>query len=261
MSVLPRFTTPPAPRLALASVLALAVTACGPSPASVTRSGSDLRTLEAGTGQLPFVLIHGYGSSADEWLPFTHTIALPAGRRFVMPQGPEQTQPPDGPWRGRAWWRLGLDEHRRPGDGLPDLSRTAPAGLTASNRLVRTLMGELAAAGGYPRQRQMLAGYSQGGMVAADIAFTTDEPLEALVLLSTTIVNEPAWRAGMPRRRGLRVFISHGRRDTMLPFDQAERLQQAMRDAGAQVTWFPFDGGHEMPAEVVIALNRFLATP
>jgi phospholipase/carboxylesterase len=241
--------------------LALAVAACGPAPASVTHLGSGLRTIEAGDGRLPFVLIHGYGSSAEEWLPFTHTIALPAGRRFVMPEGPERTTPPDGPSRGRAWWRLGLDAHRRPADGLPDLSRTAPAGLAASNRLVRTLLGELAAAGGYPRERQMLAGYSQGGMVAADIAFTTDEPLEALVLLSTTFVNEPAWRAGMPRRRGLRVFISHGRRDGMLAFDQAERLQQAMHDAGLAVTWFPFEGGHEMPAEVVIALNRFLAAP
>lgn len=236
-----------------------ALTGCGPAPTSVTHGASGLRTIEAGSGQLPFVLLHGYGSSAKEWVPFTYTIALPAGRRFVMPEAPEQTAPPDGPSTGRAWWRLGLDAHRRPSDGLPDLSRTNPPGLAASSRRVRTLLGELAEAGGYPRQRQMLAGYSQGGMVAADVAFTTDEPLEALVLLSTTFVNEPAWRAGMGGRRGLRVFISHGRRDAMLPFDAAQRLQQAMRDVGLRVTWFPFDGGHEMPAEVVTALNTFLA--
>jgi phospholipase/carboxylesterase len=227
----------------------------------VARDASGLRTIEAGSGQLPFVLIHGYGSSAEEWIPFTHTIVLPAGRRFVMPEGPERTRPPDGPSRGRAWWQLGLDAHRRPADGLPDLSRTNPPGLAVSSARVRTLLGELASTGGYPRGRHMLAGYSQGGMVAADIAFTTDEPLEALVLLSTTMVNEPAWRAGMARRRGLRVFISHGRQDTMLAFDIAERLQQAMRDAGLRVTWFPFGGGHEMPADVVTALNRFLASP
>jgi phospholipase/carboxylesterase len=142
---------------------------------------------------------------------------------------------------------------------LPDLSRTSPPGLADANRRIRTLLAELAEAGRYPRQRHMLAGYSQGGMIAADIAFTTDEPIEALVLLSTTIVNEQAWRAGMARRRGLRVFISHGRRDAMLPFDAADRLQQAMREAGLRVTWHPFDGGHEMPAEVVRALNAFLA--
>jgi phospholipase/carboxylesterase len=244
----------------LAGLLGVVIAAgCQPAPTSVTPTGSGLRTIEAGTGQLPFVLLHGYGSSPAEWIPFTYTIRLPAGRRFVMPEGSETTVPPDGPANGRAWWRLGLDAYRRTGDGLPDLARTNPPGLATADRRVRALLDELAMTGRYPRDRQMLAGFSQGGMIAADIAFTTDEPIEALVLLSTTFVNESAWRAGMARRRGLPVFIAHGRRDDILPCDAAERLQQAMRDAGLQVTWFPFDGGHEMPAEVVTALNAFLA--
>jgi phospholipase/carboxylesterase len=247
--------------LTVAALLASALTAaaCRAAPTSTAHPASGLRTLDAGTGSLPFVLIHGYGSSADEWLPFTDTIDLPAGRRFVLPQGTETTTPPDGPANGRAWWRLGLDAHRRPGDGLPDLARTNPPGLLASNRRIRALLAELATAGRYPRERQMLAGFSQGAIIAADVAFTTDEPIEALVLLSPTFVHEDAWRAGMPNRRGLRVFISHGRRDGILPFDVSMRLQQAMRDAGLRVTWFPFEGGHEMPAEVVTALNAFLA--
>ena len=242
----------------LAILLTLAAGGCRPISTSTAQDGSGLRTIEAGTGAVPFVLMHGYGSTAAEWIPFTYTIRLPAGRRFVLPEGPETTQPPDGPRNGRAWWRLGLDAHRRPGDGLPELSRTSPPGLAASNRRIRALLAELAAGSNYPRERQMLAGYSQGGMIAADIAFRTDEPLDALVLLSPTIVDEPAWRTGMPRRRGLRVFISHGRRDTVLPFDVSDRLQQAMREAGLRVTWVPFDGGHEVPAQVVIALNTFL---
>jgi phospholipase/carboxylesterase len=246
-------------RAALVAALALVAIACGPTGLSIDRPRSNLRTIEAGSGGLPFVLLHGYGSSAEEWLPFTVTIQLPKDRRFVMPEGPETTSPPDGPANGRAWWRLGLDGHRRASDQLPDLSRTNPPALAASTRRIRLLLGELAASGGYPRERQILAGYSQGAMIAADTAFTTDEPLESLVLLSGTFVNERAWRDGMPRRRGLRVFISHGRRDDILPFDIADRLQQAMRDGGLRVTWVPFDGGHEMPMAVVDRLNAFLA--
>lgn len=232
---------------------------CGPRGDEVARPRSGLRTIESGTGPLPFVLIHGFGASAEGWLPFTWTIRLPEGRRFVMPEGPEPTRPPDGPFGGRAWWALGLDRHRRAGDQLPDLSQQAPPGLTDSTRRIRSLLDELAAAGGYARGRQIVAGYSQGAMVAADLAFTTDEPLEALVLLSPTIVNERAWRAGMSRRRGLRVFVSHGRHDDILPFDLAERLQQAMRDAGLRVTWITFEGGHDIPMPVVDRLNDFLA--
>ena len=178
----------------------------------------------------------------------------------MLPEGPETTVPPDGPRGGRAWWRLGLDAYRRPGDGLPDLSRTNPPGLAASNQRIRTLLAELAARGGYPRQRQMLAGFSQGAMIAADIAFTTDEPIDALVLLSPTIVE----RGGVARRhaaatRPARLHLAWAPRHDPAVRRQPMRLQQAMRDAGLRVTWFPFDGGHDMPAEVVTALNAFLA--
>jgi phospholipase/carboxylesterase len=96
-------------------------------------------------------------------------------------------------------------------------------------------------------------------MVAADITFRTDETLAALVILSGTSVDERAWVTGMPRRKNLPVFIAHGRRDPILKFDVAARLEQHMRRAGLRVTWVPFDGAHEFPATVVTALNEFLA--
>jgi predicted esterase len=42
---------------------------------------------------------------------------------------------------------------------------------------VRRLLDELAAEGGYRRDAEMVGGFSQGAMVAAEIAFATDEPL------------------------------------------------------------------------------------
>ena len=44
----------------------------------------------------------------------------------------------------------------------------------------------------------------------------------------------------------------------MLPFDGSERMQREIAAAGGTVTWHPFDGVHEIPSDVVIALNRFL---
>jgi len=79
------------------------------------------------------------------------------------------------------------------------------------------------------------------------------------VLLSGSIVDEPAWKANYGRRKGLHVFIAHGRTDPTLSFKVAERMKDEMAAAGLEVTWFPFDGGHETPAEVVTALNAFLA--
>jgi phospholipase/carboxylesterase len=244
--------------VAVAAGLVAIAAACAPRSTEQEATGSGLRTFEAGTGSLPVVFLHGYGATPREWLPFTRTIVLPPGRRFLFPEGPDTTSPPDGPRGGRAWWQIELARHRRPSDGIPDFSAQNPPGLAAATHRVRLLLHELAPAG-YTRQTQMLGGFSQGAMISANVALTTDEPLACVILFSPSFVNETGWRAGMPARKGLRVFISHGRRDQILPFDGSERLAQAMRDAGLRVTWVPFDGGHEIPIEVVTALNRFLA--
>jgi phospholipase/carboxylesterase len=123
---------------------------------------------------------------------------------------------------------------------------------------VRTLVGEVERRTGAPEGSTILGGYSQGAMIAAEIAFRSKQRMRALVLLSGTIVDEPSWPPGMTERAGLPVFIAHGRRDDILPFDVAERLADHMRRRGLRVTWVPHDGGHQIPATVVSGLNGFL---
>jgi phospholipase/carboxylesterase len=246
--------------LALAAALAVAALGLRPAQATLVRNpSSQLNTWEVGAGRLPLILLHGYASTPQEWLPFSHTIVIHRDRRFVFPQAPEETLPPDGPSGARAWWRLDLGSYRQ-GNALADMARAQPQGLVTAAEKVRLLIGDLHHREPFPQERVMLGGFSQGGMLAAEVAFRTEQPLEALILLSPTFVDEQRWIEGMARRKGLPVFISHGRRDDVLPFAASERLSQAMRQAGLRVTWVPFEGVHETPASVVTELNKFLAS-
>jgi len=224
----------------------------------VSNPKSGLRTLEVGSGSRAFILLHGYGATPEEWMPFTETIRVSKKMRFVFPQAPESTAPPDGPAGGRAWWRLDLARYLNRGEPIPDLSGSRPEGIELSNQKIRALLRDvetrLSSSDGPP----ILGGFSQGAMIAADVAFTTDEPLKALIILSGTFVDEASWTKGMAKRRGLPVFISHGAKDDILQYSIAIRLRDAMNRAGLQVYWVPFAGGHELPAEVVTALNTFL---
>jgi phospholipase/carboxylesterase len=212
-----------------------------------------------GTGPPTLVLLHGYGATAEQWVPFTRTILLPPGGRFVFPQAPEAMYPMAGLAFGRGWWPLDLASHIPPGQSTPDISATRPEGIKSAASLVRDLLRSLSSAPGGPI---LLGGFSQGAMVSAEVAFLSDEPmsnLTGLILLSGTIVDEQTWERHFARRRGLPVFISHGRRDTILPFEVADRLRTKLTAAGLNVAWVPFDGGHEMPAEVVVRLNKFIS--
>jgi phospholipase/carboxylesterase len=151
---------------------------------------------------------------------------------------------------------LDLASNMRDGALGADLSGEKPAGIEHASTAVREF---LARQGNRATRPFLLGGFSQGAMVAAQVAFQSDEPLRALVLLSGTLVDEAAWKTNYARRKGLHVFISHGRSDPTLSFEVAERMQSEMAAAGMLVTWFPFDGEHETPAAVIVALNQFLA--
>src|SRR5262249_30990993 len=105
----------------------------------------------------------------------------------------------------------------------------------------------------------VLGGFSQGAMLAADVAARTDVPLAGLMLWSGTLVAEAEWTPLLRRRKGMPVFQSHGTADPLLPYDGASRLRDVMVAAGLAVRCVPFPGGHEIPRVVVDLGGRFLA--
>ena len=221
-----------------------------------------LKRLVCGRAGPPtLVLLHGYSSSAAEWKQFVGNSS--AARRLFMsdssfPQGPEILPGHPGEARGHAWWRMDLASFVPVGQSLPDLAEAEPPGLDHAAIEVEELLGSLTR--DRAKDLPVLGGFSQGAMVAAQVAFTSSQPLAALVLLSVTPVDEAAWRRGFASRRDLPIFMAHGRDDRSLSFAAADRLRTEMQHAGMSVTWYPFAGGHEIPAEVTAALNQFLAS-
>lgn len=203
--------------------------------------------VRGGDGPPTLVLLHGYGGTAENWLQFVGHIQPPANARLVFPQGPLR-----GPGSGmRGWWWLNIDGHIPPGERMADFSIANPGGIKVASRLLRNYLKDI-------EGPIVLGGFSQGAMLSGEIAFQSDQALAALILLGGTTVNEAAWVDRFAGRRRLPIFIAHGRQDGVLPFAIAERFAGKLKGAGLNVTWFPFDGGHEIPASVIRELNAFL---
>jgi len=202
------------------------------------------------------VLLHGYGSRAEDWLQFEPPSPGGAGapRGWQFPAGTRRLYP-QAPWRGfgshRGWWWLHLEGYTIGGQ-LPDMSKANPGGIKVASKLVRDLIQE-------EKQPLVLGGFSQGAMTSAEIAFQTDQELAGLILLSGTTVNEEGWAEHFAGRRRLPIFIAHGRGDPTLSFAIMDRFQARLKAFGMDVTWYPFDGGHEIPPAVVSQVNEFVA--
>ena len=183
--------------------------------------------VRGGAGPPNIVLLHGYGSNAEDWLQFVETIRLPPNGRFLFPNGPWR-----GPSGARGWWWLNIEGHVPKGEQFPDFSVANPGGIKVASRLVREFLEDVPGP-------IVLGGFSQGAMLSGEIAFQTDQPLAALVMIGGTTVNEAAWVERFPGRRSLPIFIAHGRHDGVLPFAIADRFRTKLQAAGLDITWVP----------------------
>jgi phospholipase/carboxylesterase len=102
--------------------------------------------------------------------------------------------------------------------------------------------------------RIAVAGFSDGASYALSIGLING------TLFSDILAFSPGFMAPTEEADTPRIFISHGVRDTVLPIDAcSRRLAPKLREAGYDLDYREFDGGHEVPPEMVTAaVARFL---
>lgn len=200
------------------------------------------------------VLLHGFMGTADDLAPFAASLGVDG--EFVFPEGIVDL----GPYgqRGRGWWAVDVEARSEAmSRGPRDLSRFLPEGIDEARVWLANLLQGLHKELG-PRSL-FLGGFSQGAMLSCDLALRTPSlELSGLVLFSGARIAETVWAPLYAARRGLRVFISHGRHDDDLSFAATESFQRELRSAGWVVTWQPFDGGHEIPFAVWRAFRTWM---
>jgi phospholipase/carboxylesterase len=204
------------------------------------------------------VLLHGFGAPGADLVPLASSIPVPAGTIFACPEAPLELG-----WGAdsRAWWMIDVERLERAAlsGRAVELPREAPSGLDAARSLVTALAAELRHRSGTPERPLVLGGFSQGAMLACDVALRLSPAPAGLALFSPTILNSAEWEPLMPRLSGAPVLISHGSQDPLLPFAVSETLCDMLRDAGADVRWLPFRGGHEIPSPALEGLRTLLA--
>lgn len=217
--------------------------------------GSDGR----GGGDGPVViLLHGFGAPGDDLVPLADVIHAPRGTRWLFPEAPLSLNMGFGD--SRAWWIIDFARIQadREAGRIRDLSVEVPQGLALARERVLTFLKELLQQFSIDYKNTVIGGFSQGAMLTCDAVLHTDYPFAGLVQLSGNLLAQTVWNPLMPKRKGLSVFQSHGIEDDILPHIGAERLRDGLQRAGLAMEWHSFQGGHEIPGEVLQRLGPFI---
>lgn len=102
--------------------------------------------------------------------------------------------------------------------------------------------------------RLSVMGFSDGGTYALALGRINGDLFGRIVAYSPGFL-APATPTGKPL-----VFITHGMRDQILPINEtSRRIVPALRDAGYQVDYHEFDGGHSVTRELLNAATAWAA--
>jgi phospholipase/carboxylesterase len=198
-----------------------------------------------GDGPFPTIFaMHGWGSSALDLLGLAPFVA--DGRFLVIcPQGPYEVE--IGAVNGYGWYQM------RPGSP-PDDEKVGPA-------VEQLLVFIDEASSRYPVNKRKVAalGFSQGGMMAYNLAMRWPERFAALIGIGTAfpeyLVELVANREAIQQ---LPTLVQHGRADPMLEIARARKSVETLRSLKVPVTFREYDCGHEVSADGVRDLSRFL---
>ena len=213
-----------------------------------------------GGGHGPLVLLlHGFGAPGDDLVSLADDMTVPAGTRFVFPEGPLSLS--FGPSDARAWWMIDMARMQadRMAGRLRDLSQDIPKGLAPARETMLVFLKEVERYLNADPRKTILGGFSQGAMLSCDVMLRTVQPYAGLIQLSGTLLAAQEWAPLLPKRQGLPVFQSHGMQDEILPYAGAERLRDTLTHAGLSVEWHSFRGGHEIPRAVLKRLGPFIS--
>ena len=212
------------------------------------------------------VLCHGYGAPGTDLCSLGEALTELepelASVWFVFPEAPLSLASIGLPG-GRAWWSLniqGLLLAVENGE-FEDLRSATPPGLSSAREKLATTVRELLQQTGLPPEKCVIGGFSQGAMLTTDLALHFDARLAGLVVYSGMLLCQAEWTrlAQEPRLKNFPVFQSHGKYDSVLPFELAQELHQLFVNSGLQAEFLPFPSEHTIPQTALIRTAAFLS--
>lgn len=213
-----------------------------------------LPSVEVATGPNPtasVIWLHGLGADGHDFEPAVPQLAHALGRavRFVFPHAPVRPVTLNGGMRMRAWYDI-LQLNRRASED--------EAGIRSSDGAVRTLILRENERG-VPSERIVLAGFSQGGVMALYSGTRMPERLAGMIGLSCYMPIAATFSTERhAANQGTPIFMAHGSLDPVIEPQQGETSRALLVAAGYAVEWHSYPMGHSVCAEELAAIAAFL---
>lgn len=197
------------------------------------------------------IWLHGLGDSGHGFAPIVPELKLPESLavRFIFPHAPERPVTINGGMRMRAWYDI---------KSLDFDSRADLTGVQESSAAVTRLI-EAQIEAGIPPGRIILAGFSQGGVVALHLGTRFAQPLAGIMALSTYMC-EPSRLAqeASEANHNTPIMMAHGQQDEVVPVELGHAAYDVLKSNGYNATWTTYPMQHNVCHEEISDITAWL---
>ena len=184
------------------------------------------------------IWLHGLGADGHDFEPIVDEFdfdRLPA-LRFVFPHAPMRAVTINGGYVMRAWYDI-VSPDFAPG-------REESEGVRQSAQQIEALI-DRENARGIPDARIVLAGFSQGGVIALHTGLRHRRRLAGILALSCYLPLADTLAAeAQAANRDVPIFMAHGRGDPVIPYDFGKRSAKLLQEQGYPVQWHGYAAEH-----------------
>ena len=197
------------------------------------------------------VWLHGLGDSGHGFSPIVPELRLPAGHgiRFLFPHAPERPVTINNGFVMRAWYDLKTMDLQ---------NRADEEGVRESAAAVQQLLDKLISEG-ISSERIILAGFSQGGVIALHLLPRLPYKLAGVMALSTYMCAPDKLKDEANNiNKATPVLLAHGTQDPVVPLFAGQQAYHVLKNAGFNTSWHEYRMPHSVCAQEVADISSFI---
>ncbi|MFC3095335.1 carboxylesterase [Alteromonas sediminis] len=197
------------------------------------------------------IWLHGLGDSGHGFAPIVPELKLPESLpiRFVFPHAPERSVTINAGMRMRAWYDIVTMDfnHRADRAGVEE----------SAGAVYQLLSAEIAK--GIPPEKIILAGFSQGGVIALHMAARIKEKLAGIMALSTYMCEPDSLREeATDTNKSTPILMAHGQHDDVVPVFLGNAACKTLQENGFNVDWHVYPMQHNVCFEELQQIRQFI---
>ncbi len=191
------------------------------------------------------IWLHGLGANGHDLLPLHQDFQYAWGShtRFVFPHAPTRSVTVNDGCPMPAWYDV---FHREINQQMDH------EGIGNSHQSIQAIIDHQITQG-IAANKIILAGFSQGGAMAAYTGLRQAQPLAGIIALSCYQLFPEEVAKHSPQH----LFIGHGAFDPVVPLFLGERLRDSLMQQGHQVQWHQYPMEHTISPQEISDIRRW----